>query len=441
MIRFFFLFLSFFALSCSSGEDFISESECDPIVEPEESISKEEIAQRTEIGKLNAVKKAYQLTDILFTPLLPIEANTRTYDKGKKYKGMIYSSVKELGTYVGSNVSFHTFMTAVHNPRSKIYTEKIDTAPYHGTNCKAYYGTVCSGLVSYALGLDYASYDFPASKLMVEVSRNEIDSVHVADVLWTKGHVALVTNVVKDEGGHVTEIEVSESIQSGCKRYSVKSEKYVSFMTYSFNKLFRYTELYKNVNYTSVPEFVAVLDETPVPFVYNDDICLDKGDKACYLEDEDVTLNIMHYYEYLEIYKDNELFMTVNATSERDVALKNLHYGDYKARICYGDIHDMSDYTYWKVVNIELTPDRPNRRLYFKSANAKAYSVNFGNINGARKNPFTKLYSHTLTENERLRGFIEIPKETTNEDFPFVHFRFSTEYGNIESRLINWFKE
>ena len=44
-------------------------------------------------------------------------------------------------------------MTAIHNPRSKIYTEKLDQSPYHGYNCKAYYGTVCSGLVSYALGI------------------------------------------------------------------------------------------------------------------------------------------------------------------------------------------------------------------------------------------------------------------------------------------------
>lgn len=439
MYRFILLLLITISLGCTHHEDFLPEQIDVPEEEPSKEKQPQQSVSQIDIGSLNAIKKAYQMTDILFTPLLPIEANTRTYDKGKEYKGMIYSSVKELGTSVGSNVSFHTFMTAIHNPRSKIYTEKIDAAPYHGTNCKSYYGTVCSGLVSYALGLNYGSYDFPVSKLMVEISSNCIDSIHIADVLWKSGHVALITNVVKDEGGHVTEVEICEAVQSGCRRYTVKSEKYPSLMTSSFNKIYRYKELYKNVNYTPVPEFVPVLDEYPVSFVYNDDLCVDKGDKSCYLEDEDVTVNIMHDYESLEIYKDNELFMTVNATSDKDVVLKNLKYGDYKARICHGDMHKMSDFTYWKVVNIELTPDRPNGRLYFKSANAKAFKLSFTNINGSRKYPHTELYSHNLTEDELIRGFLEIPKEMTKKDYPYIHFSFSTEYGRIINRPINWF--
>ena len=111
------------------------------------------MSEETYQGAINAVKKAYQLTDIIFSPLLPIAYNQGTYKPNSTYKGMIYSSVKEIGTYVGSNVSFHTFMTAIHNPRSRIYTDRIDEPPYNGTNCRSYYGTVCSGLVSYALGL------------------------------------------------------------------------------------------------------------------------------------------------------------------------------------------------------------------------------------------------------------------------------------------------
>ena len=75
------------------------------------------------LGAINAVKKAYQMTDITFTPLQSIAYNIGTYQANVTYKGMIYSSVKELGTFVGPNVSFHTFMTAIHNPRSRIYTD------------------------------------------------------------------------------------------------------------------------------------------------------------------------------------------------------------------------------------------------------------------------------------------------------------------------------
>ena len=150
MNRILHILLTLLFLSCSSKEDVFPN-----IIEKN---SADKLSSLLEIGSLNAVKKARQMTDISFTPLKPIEANHRTYKSGKKYTGLIYSSVKEIGTYVGPNITFHTFMTAIHNPRSKIYTEKINELPYHGTNCKAYYGTVCSGLVSYALGIQYGSY-------------------------------------------------------------------------------------------------------------------------------------------------------------------------------------------------------------------------------------------------------------------------------------------
>lgn len=392
------------------------------------------------IGAQNAVKKAHQLTDIEFTLLLPIAANSRTYNPGKNYKGIIYSSVKELGTYVGSNVSFHTFMTAIHNPRSKIYTETLNKAPYHGTNCKAYYGTVCSGLVSYALGLDYGSYDFPVSEVMEEVDFSVIDNVHTADVLWKSGHVALITDVVRNEAGYAESFEICEAVQTGCKRYSVSREKFEGIMSSSFKKIFRYKEIYKNTSYTPAPEFVAVGDETPVVFEYNNDLCADKGDKACYAEDEDVIINVMHDYDYMDIYKDDSYYMTIQATQDSDVVLKDLKYGDYKACISYGSPKMKSDFTFWKVVNMELSPDRSNGLLYFKSTNALPYKIGFSNISGSRKYPHTQLYSHTLTDEERERGYVVIPPDLTRTDYPYIRFSFSTDYGKILCKPINWFE-
>lgn len=426
--------LTFFIFGCSSGEDLYSDLDVTsngtsggysaPILEP---------------GALNAVKKAYQLTDVVFTPLSPIEANSKVYSVDGTYTGMIYSSVKEIGTYVGPNVSFHTFMTAIHNPRSKIYTEKINSLPYHGKNCKAYYGTVCSGLVSYALGLDFASYDIPVSELMEEVDCSNIDNIRVADVLWTSGHVALITNVLRNSEGHVVEMEICEAVQSGCRRYSIVSLQFSTLMSKSFKRIFRYKELFKNVNYTAVPEFVPVLDEVKVPFTYNDDLCPDKGDKACYLEGENVVVNIMQDYDFLVVLKDNEPYQRIDATTNKDVVLENLPYGDYKAAIYKSQNKGMSDYVYWKVVNIELEPDRTNGRLYFKSANAVPAKMSFSDISGSRKNASTTLYRHTITDEDRLRGYLEIPVERTQQSFQYINFYCSTDYGIIKGPKLKWF--
>ena len=439
-----FILLFLLAIGCST-DDYIFAEEPTPPAPPVQETGGEEDDEGDdeetgiEVGRLNAVKKAYQMTDILFTPLNPIEANTRTYQEGITYSGLIYSSTKEIGTSVGSNISFHTFMTAIHNPRSKIYTEKINKPPYHGTNCRAYYGTVCSGLVSYALGVSYGSYDFPVSDVFVEVDHSIIDSIQIADVLWRSGHVALITDIVKDDSSHVTEVEICEAVQNGCRRYSVTSTKFISLMSNSFKSIYRYTELYKNEDYTPIPEFVAVLDETPVLFIYNDYLCADKGDKACYREDEDVTINIMHDYECLEVYKDDTPYQIIDGSSGLDVVLQNLPYGDYKARIATNGQY--SDYTYWKVVKIELFPDHTNGRLYFTCANAVPKTVSFTTISGSRKNAPAELYSHKITDEERSYGYLVIPQEQTNSKFPYIHFSVSTEYGKIINKPLNWFEQ
>lgn len=439
-----FIFLFLFVIGCSSDDYVFAEEPTPPAPQVQETGDEkhdEEHGEETglEEGRLNAVKKAYQLTDLKFTPLNIIGQRGGYFEAGKTYKGVMYSSVKELGTYVGSNVSIHTLMTAINNPRSKIYTEDISQPPYHGTNCRSYYGTVCSGLVSYALGINYGSYDFPVSELMKTVASCP-DSIQVADVLWKSGHVALITDIVKDENDQVSKLEISECIGVGCKRYYQTRQQFIQLMSTNFKKVFRYTEIYKNTNYTPCPEFVAVMDETPMPFVYNEYLCADKGDKACYLENEDVTINIFHDYEYLEVYKDGDLYTTINNIGEQDIVLSGLPYGDYQAAVCYDSNHNKSDFTRWKVVNIELTPDRANGRLYFKSVNAVPYRISFTTISGSRKNAPAQLYNHEITDEERDCGYLVISQDSTSSKFPYIHFSVSTEYGRIKHQPLNWFE-
>ena len=438
MNRYFLIFLSLFLFGCATDEDSVSEIE---FLNDKEIVEELPVSPKNaiEVGRLNAVKKAYQMTDLVFTPLLPIEANHSTYNAGETYTGLIYSSVKEIGTYVGSCVSFHTFMTAINNPRSKIYTEKLDQLPYHGYNCKAYYGTVCSGLVGYALGLSYGTYDFPDSKLMDAVNTELIDSVHIADVLWNSQHVAMITNVYRNSKGQVKGVEISEAAQYGCIRETISVSRFESLIKSTFKHIYRYNKISNNIKYEPATQFVAVLDETPLAFVYNDDLCPDKGDKACYRDNEDVVINIMRDYNYLEVYKDEELILKIEPTPNRDIVLQNLSFGDYKARICYGGTSVFSDFTKWKVVNMELIPDRSAGRLYFKSENALPSRMSFTDITGSRRYADSELFNCTLTDDDRSRGYLEIPEELTMKGKPYIHFTFSTDYGKIQHTPINWF--
>ena len=388
-------------------------------------------------GAINAVKKAYQLTNITFTPRNPIAYNTGTYQPNETYKGMIYSSVKELGTYVGNNISFHTFMTAIHNPRSKIYTEKIDEAPYHGTNCCSYYGVVCSSLVSYALGLFPISttYDFGAAEEigeMEELDYSNIDGFHIADVLWRPGHVAIITNVVRDRNDSVVSLQVSEAIQSGCRRRTVSRSVFQESIAPTFKKALRYKHLELN-DYSSVPEFVTVFDESPVPFEYNEDICVDRGDESCYFVGEDVILNLASPKGTVEIYKDGILLSLVDVESI-DLRLTDLDYGTYQARII-GD-GKSSEFTSWIMVDRSIVPSAKEMKVYFDSENSTPVSITFCGINGGRSYSAAETICRSFTEDEIAGGFMDIP--SSKRIRPYFMIVFATEYGNISTTPIKW---
>lgn len=436
------LFVALCSLSCSSDE--LLEELVLPTPPPPDSVEvkKNDIVGSDSLGRVNAVKKAYQMTDLQFTPQNNIVANKyKVYKVGETYEGLIYSSAKELEMFIGNDVSFHTFMTAIHNPKSVIYTVDISKPPYHGLNCKSYYGTVCSSFVSHALGIvpRYWANDFPLSDVMQEVGYSNPDSIKIADILWRDGHVAMITDIIKDNDNRTEALEISESVEKGCRRYTILRDKFLEMMKTSFKKVYRYTELYKNTDYTPYPEFVTVFDENPTPFVYNDYLCADKGDKACYREDEDITINIFHDYEYLKIYKDDIPYLRIENNSTQDVVLQNLPYGDYKASICYGSNHDMSDYTYWKVVNINVVADRANGRVYFSSANATPLCVRYCDIHG-NGGSLTTSNLHLLSEKEKQQGYIDILPDEIKQKFPYVRVNFVTDYGRIINTPVKWFE-
>ena len=431
MRRFFLLIvfgLSFILTSCDS----ISIDELETY-QSEQDYCTDDLSPLEHMGALNAVKKAYQLTDIEFTPLNSIGYNLGSYQPNASYTGMIYSSVKEIGTYVGSNVSFHTFMTAIHNPRSRIYTEKINHEPYHGTNCKAYYGTVCSDLVSYSLGLlpGYGSYDFPASSMMKEIDHSNPDNIHIADVMWRTGHVAIITDVKRNKRGKVCYIELSEAAQHGCRKRLLTRNGFERNMESPYEKVFRYINLADNTDYTPATEFVSVLDEKASSYKYNEMICSDKGDKANYLEGDKIVLNVFSPYKSLVVYKDGAIFSSYNGNdSFSDLTLTNLPYGNYYAEIVNNN--GETERTSWIVVNYYTSFNSKENSIFFHSKNADPFQAEICSKAGGRAyHPMTEIFNKVLSYDDVSSGRVDIPKELMKDDCPYYQVMFKTEYGII----------
>lgn len=392
---------------------------------------------RKEQGKLNAIKKAYQMTEFPFTPVAAIWNNIDFYYPNVEYKGLIYSSVKEIGTYVGSNVSFYTFATAVRNRRSKLYTERINEPPYHGINCRAYYGTVCSALVSYALGISYGSYDFVDSDLMEDIHYQEPEDVEVADILWLKGHVAIITDISYSADGKIETVEISESIQEGCVRRQYSRAQFDDRMHKHFKKTFRYKYIENNTKYLPCPEIVPVAGEEPVPIKFVDELCVDKGDRSDYLIGEDVVINIFSGYDSLVIYKDDSLFSSYLPEEEiRDITLIDLPYGNYCAKHWFeNNVVETS----WSVIDYQVSYNKQDQIVSFKSNNSLPVLVRFCTISGARDHSAKELFYHSLTDDDRKAGSVYVPSDKILDDaHSYVQVKFKTEYGYVSTRPIKY---
>ena len=116
-------------------------------------------------GVENALKRARQMLDIQWVPVERFPSGISSSEpEGTPKKrrdfnmaawcpqtGMAYSSTRRNEKYLGFNVSLETFMTALDNPKSVLYTRS-----HHGDpeifNMLSYYGIVCSCFGSYVCG-------------------------------------------------------------------------------------------------------------------------------------------------------------------------------------------------------------------------------------------------------------------------------------------------
>ena len=202
------------------------------------------------------------------------------------------------------------------------------------------------------------AYDYITSDYFQLVEDQSSKGVRLADVLNTGGHVQLVTAIKRNpRNGKAEEIEICEAVRSGCRRVILSGSELDQMLTRKKRrkKLYRYKYL-DSVRYNPLTEFVAVGNERLTPFKYNDDICTSRGDKACYIVGDSVILNIAKGYKELEIYKDSALYKTIDVGNNLDIVLRDLAYGDYKARLVKGK--KRSDCTYWKVIDTKVSRTR-----------------------------------------------------------------------------------
>ena len=286
-------------------------------------------------GERAALTRSHQLTELVWTPVrdVPsfIQKKNCLLPAGVPLKGFPYSSTEKTDKFITENVSIKTFLSTIRNPYSTIYQ------PGQGAFYTCNYGIVCNGLARYALGIPYRVStvhweDIPGMRRIADHGCYSAEDIRLLDVLYAFGegrnHVALITDILRDESGVIREIEVSEAVRPTCRRACYPTEEF--FKKYALFHLDRYDDL------ANVPP----LDETDAALLraYKDEaphaIEIDNGDCSNYLLGQIATLSTFTEEEdTVEIYRDGMLYESFDIKGPTVRAFEPEKRGYYTAKL------------------------------------------------------------------------------------------------------------
>ncbi len=220
------------------------------------------LTQPLSSNQQNIVLRAQQMSEVTWSCMVDRYAwggddgsyvTTKGYDPiykaggkffaGKTYKGVPYSQAVSTG-YVGWDISLSKFIEATKDSGSvfyKNYSSFSRTAPYYGSDC--------SGFVSYAWDLPYRCTCTSLLKFSEAIGK-DISKLQIGDVLNNpSSHVVLVTDIAYGADGSVVSVEITE--QTPPKMKVTCYGELINGKTYDFTGKLNYiTSYYFNGGYS-----------------------------------------------------------------------------------------------------------------------------------------------------------------------------------------------
>lgn len=362
------------------------------------------------------LQRAYLLASVEWTPLRPVpKRGGGYYPANVMVTGVPYSSVKELDTYLFQNVSYHTFMTAVHNPNSVLYTEDISLPPYHGTNCATYYGAVCSSSIMWALGLDvpyYANQIINMPDYFTMNTHQEIDSLRVCDVIWKSGHLQMIYDM-EFRADTLYRIKTFETSGPNAHINNYTKDQFLNvwnsngYVGYRYNKMIYSTE--------------PALFQNWEPIAYNDYLCPSKGDKSVYSTTDTVFINIFDSsYNQIVLVKGASIVASTNYNGNNHQYF-GLQPGVYSVFLQRGN--ERTARVSFEIIETDVSydwnSDEESINIYFTSSAKPEYAM-LCDLDGSS-------FFYPISANDRWRGYITLSRLNQTEYYCKVLFR--GEYG------------
>lgn len=394
------------------------------------------------IGVLNVINRAYQMGKLTYTTVanLPTQVNTAQYPgyfpEGTVLNGVAYSSVRNEGLYVPQCVSFDTYMTALKNPLSYIYT-KTEPDPHY--NALTYYGAVCSSMVAWCYGIKDViptTISFDTYPGMEQIENQSPYGLKLGDSLNRAGdHIAIVTDIVKNNRGIIKYIEVADQWRPLTRIRRLTPDNIQSAYFDSGYVAYRYHYIYK-VPYTPSP-WINLDDESGEP-TWNHNLSPRRGENANWRPNETIQIDITDKENYTQykLLKNNVVQVTENLPSNDLIELTNLSYGSYK--VCLTDGTNDSDFVNFDIINTNTScAAQGNKQVLvnFSSNNGVPSSISFCEADYSDSDYKGVAAFHILTDSEINSGSAIV--EAPSVGNWLIKVMFKTNFGLYSGDFVN----
>lgn len=292
----------------------------------------------TDVNFKNAHKRAEQLTKLMWAPVIDKAYKRNDYpakfSKGQIQIGVPYSEVGDQNKFIGKQVSFKTFLSALKNPISLFYTEtpydivnQIRTSEYginyisNEDDTTLYYGMVCACFADYVYGIDanYTARYYLYKNWMnaqTVTPNSDCSNIMPLDCIAGAGHVIIVIDILKDIDGNVRFIETAESRTVYCRTHYYTPDEFITMLG-TYYTVRRFSGII-------VPEPEEIPDEN-----FDNDIYTFAGDYATFLQNEPVHISVRgNNWSGIMVKKNGVVIATYDISNARTFNIENQTWYD-----------------------------------------------------------------------------------------------------------------
>lgn len=401
-------------------------------------------------GVANVLARAELCASVTYETRAVLPNQKEDFPAGKTVSGIVYSSTRQETLYVPNTVSLESYLTAMNDPQSYLYTRTVALR-----KSKTYYGTVCSAYVSYCFDLPcvYTTNQLGRLDSIRALKNQSMDGLKLGDILLLEGtHVCIVIDILRDERGRVLQITEAEATPPGIRTRTYSRKGFQERWFDQGYRIFRYENI-DSVTYEA-PAWLDPVKGIRTELLLNPNLCPRRGDKANWPLGETVEIDVLDAADYTdaEVYREDELISVLPISKDRCLRLKDLSSGKYFVRLSNGA--KKSEPVSFIVVEAQISVEDLGHgtvRIWFDSWNATpswfawcypdgktavAEAVKNGEAltyNQAERRHMAAANAVELTEEDRKRG---CTVSSYASGVWMFKVEFETEYGVISSDFV-----